>query len=93
MLKSDFLDKVVKFLVAEEVGLFWSPELDSQARSLVSDEVRKKELELEREKMVAVNRKESRNANRHFDIAKNVRMVPPFEEEGVEKYFPHCMRN
>ena len=74
----------------------WSPELNSQARSSVSDEVRIKELELERarvelerEKLVAVNRKESRNADRHFDVAKHVRMVPPFEEEGVEKYFPH----
>ena len=109
MLKSDILNRIVEFLVAEEVlsseaadsmsvtpPRSRSPELNSQRRSSVSDEVRVKELELERarvelerEKLVAVNRKESRNADRHFDVAKHVRMVPPFEEEGVEKYFPH----
>ena len=109
MLKSDILNKIVEFLVAKEVlssemaksmsvtpPRSRSPELNSQARSSASDEVRIKELELERarvelerEKLVAVNRKESRNTDRHFDVAKHVRMVPPFEEEGVEKYFPH----
>ncbi|XP_030835976.1 uncharacterized protein LOC115921856 [Strongylocentrotus purpuratus] len=111
MLKSDILNRIVEFLVSEEVlsseaadgisatppgSRSRSPELNSQARSSVSDEVRIKELELERarvelerEKLVALNRKESRNADRHFDVAKHVRMVPPFEEEGVEKYFPH----
>ena len=45
-------------------------------------------VELEREKLAA-NKHDHNVADRHFDVAKYARMVPPFEEEGVEKYFPH----
>ena len=45
-------------------------------------------VELEREKLAA--NKHDHNVNdRHFDVVKYAMMVPPFEEEGVEKYFPH----
>ena len=68
-------------------------------QSKISDnEVRIKELELEmakidleRERLAAGNRNDHNVnvADRNFDVAKFARMVPPFEEEGVEKYFPH----
>ena len=48
-------------------------------------------VELEREKLAA-NKHDHNVADRHFDVAKYARMVPPFQEEGVEKYFPH-LRN
>ena len=62
----------------------------------ISDnEVRIKELELEMAKVelerekLAANKHDHNVADRHFDVAKYARMVPPFQEEGVEKYFPH----
>ena len=45
-------------------------------------------VELEREKLAA-NKHDHNVGDRHFDVAKYARMVPPFEEEGVEKYLPH----
>ena len=69
--------------------------VDSQAR-LSDNEVRIRELELERarvelerERLAAVNRNDRNDDDRRFDVAKYARMVPSFEEEGVEKYFPH----
>ena len=84
MPKSQILTRVVEFLVEEGIlpseaaqnivatPSFQSPVLESQAMSSVSDEVRIKELELERAKVelerekLAVHRNE-RDVDRHFD--------------------------
>ena len=63
--------------------------------NISDNEVRMKELELEMAKVelarekLAANKHDHNVAYRHVDVAKYARMVPPFEEDGVEKYFPH----
>ena len=104
MLKSGILRQIVDFLIEEEVLPAdaadnvrrtppRSPSPVDVTTKISDNEVRMKELELEiveleREKLAA-NKHDHNGVDRHFDVAKYARMVPPFEEEGVEKYFPH----
>lgn len=67
--------------------------------------IREKELECERERLLAQSREEEARlavhkleleaqmaappAPRPFDITRHIKLVPPFVEKDVEKYFPH----
>ena len=68
-----------------------SPSTVDVQTKISDNEVRIKELELEMAKVelerekLAANKHDHNVADRHVDVAKYARMVPPFEEEGVEK--------
>ena len=66
-------------------------ELDLEQRRLeLETELAKQRLELERDRL-KLEAEKSKNKT-VFDVAKNIKLVPPFSETDVERYFPHFER-
>ena len=69
----------------ERERLEWERECAREERAF---KLREQEIELEKLKLQATN-KHADHSKTNFDITKHVRMVPPFPESEVDKYFLH----
>ena len=74
----------------EQEEIAWRREQEKREWEREEREFRLKEHEIELQKLQIQSRsKSTRESIPHFDKTKHIRMVPPFQEREVDKYFLH----